>query len=221
MVRFGHNNALSNREALHNISYFEGLLVFVGNHSLSSLTGLENVSSIGGSLAISYNNSLVSLIGLDNIDAGSINDLYIDDNLNLSTCDVLSICNYLAAPYGPVEIQNNATGCNSHEDVLDSCEANSVCNNEQLMDDMLLVYPNPSSGAMHLIYQISEKRKAKCDFFSIEGIRIRALFDETQQPGEHVITFDISDLPAGMYFVRMKIGLHAETVKIVKIDSRQ
>jgi len=84
------------------------------------------VTSINGGLGISDNQTLTSLIGLDNIEAGSIDDLYINNNNLLSTCEVQSICEYLASPNGTIYIQDNAPGCMNLYEVAINCDS-SLC----------------------------------------------------------------------------------------------
>ena len=88
------------------------------------------------------------------------------------------------------------------------------------------VYPNPSLGVIHLRYSISdinvipsgaEGRYSIFEVFSIQGIKVRTLMDQVQPPGEYELSFDISDLPDGMYFVRMQMGGQVETAKIILI----
>jgi len=68
------------------------------------------------------------------------------------------------------------------------------------------VYPNPCSNAARLRYQIHDIRYLICDIYSISGIKIERLIDEGQLPGEHEIELDVSDLPAGVYFVKLQVG---------------
>jgi hypothetical protein len=65
---------------------------------------------------------LTCLTGLDNIAANSITNLKIRNNSSLSTCEVQSICDYLAAPNGTVTISDNVDGCNSQAQVIAACE---------------------------------------------------------------------------------------------------
>jgi len=123
------NDALTGLTGLNNVISIGEDLKINHNYALTSLTGLDNLTSIDGSLNIGYyddygsygNPSLIDITGLENIDAGSITDLTISYNLSLSTCEVQSICDYLANPSGYVSIGGNATGCNSQEEVEDAC----------------------------------------------------------------------------------------------------
>jgi len=43
------------------------------------------------------------------------------------------------------------------------------------------------------------------------------IVDGIQQPGEYELEFDVSDLPAGMYFLRIQVGDYYTTGKVVVI----
>ena len=129
-----------------------GDLSILSNDLLTSLSGLNNLTSIGGSLTIGNdpgepmgNPALASLEGLENIDPGSITDLTITENPLLSECDIQSICDYLVAPTGTVTIENNATGCNSLEEVEYACE-NPGTGIRAPEKSNLTLYPNPASN---------------------------------------------------------------------------
>lgn len=115
------NSAFSSFEGLENLTSIGGSLFIESNNGLTSLTELNNVTFIGGSLNINYNNALTNLTGLDNINAGSIDNLMISENHSLSTCEVQSVCDYLASPNGTIEINDNATGCNNQLEVQARC----------------------------------------------------------------------------------------------------
>ncbi len=181
-----------------------GSLGLTGNPLLTNLTGLEGLTSIGGYLRISKNNVLTSLTGLDNVSAGSITNLRIYENSLLSTCEVRSICDYLASPNGTVSIHDNAPGCNSSEEVLESCDTLSV--KEIYLADELALFPNPCADAARLRYLIHDIKYLICDLYRIDGRMIRRVIEGEQMPGEHEIEIDMSGLPAGVYFIRLQTG---------------
>ena len=75
---------------------------------------------------ITFNAILTNLTGVENIDANSISNLSIYNNIILSVCDVQSICDYLASPNGTIEIHDNASGCNSQVEVDSTCTTVSI-----------------------------------------------------------------------------------------------
>jgi photosystem II stability/assembly factor-like uncharacterized protein len=92
-----------------------------GNDSLVSLSSLSSLTYVRG-IEIGQNPSLISLAGLDNINANTLAYVAIGLNSSLSTCEVQSICAYLAAPNAYIAISDNAPGCNSPEEVEAACE---------------------------------------------------------------------------------------------------
>ncbi|MBC8489218.1 MAG: leucine-rich repeat protein [Bacteroidetes bacterium] len=122
-LEFDYNPALTNLSGLNSLTSIGEDLYIEDNDALTSLTGLSNVTSIGGELVIYDNEILSSLTGLDNINAGTISDLYITYNYSLSTCEVQSVCNYLASPNGDIEIYDNDDGCDDEDEVIAACAA--------------------------------------------------------------------------------------------------
>jgi len=152
------------------------------------------VTSIGGGLGIVYNDVLTSLSGLDNIDAASIDSLFIYNNTALSSCEVKSVCDYLANPTGTIEIYDNAPGCNSQVEVEEAC-TESV--EELYAEDYLSLFPNP---AIHVV-NISIH-----DGLEVEEVTIYTLTGQQLMQERPVSnTIDISHLQQGMYIVEVVI----------------
>jgi len=86
----------------------------------------------------------------------------------------------------------------------------------------LQVYPNPCSRAARLRYQIPDPpegghgtRYLISDLYSISGKKIKRLLNEEKQPGMHGIEIDVSNLPNGIYLLRLQAGSHVVTTKFV------
>ena len=190
-----YNAALTSLTGLNNVTSIGGDFDIVSNGILTSLTGLDNVTSIGGELLIDGNNTLTSLTGLDNIEAGSISDLYIYNNIYLSTCEVQSVCDYLANPNGNISIHDNATECNSQEEVGEAC-AFWVPNIN--FESELSVYPNPAKKEI---------------FISVKNGSIINEVNIYNQIGQKVLhkkpithSIDVSMLRQGMYIIELILG---------------
>jgi len=195
------NVTLTSLTGLEGLTTIGGSLIigdwdYGGNASLTSLTGLEGLTSIGGNIELESNDALTSLTGLDNIDAGSINDIYIKNNESLSTCDVQSICNYLASPNGTVEIHDNATGCNSEVEVDSTCVYLST--DEINIQHAFSIYPNPASTIITIETPITPDNNTFMTIFNING---QALL--SRQINDPIINVDVSGLPQGIYFVKV------------------
>ena len=170
-----------------------GSLYIWYNDSLTSIRGLENVTSIGGELSIVENNALTNLTELENIDANSISDLLITDNFSLSTCEVQSICDYLSNPNGYTEIHDNATGCNSREEIEEACESVWIPNIN--VKSEFSIYPNPTEKEIVI---------------SVKNGRIIKEVNIYNQIGQKVLhkkpitnTIDVSLLRQGMYIIEL------------------
>ena len=205
------NNAITSLTELDNVTSIGGDIRIIGNPALTSLTGLKNVTSIGGSLWIEYNDALTSLTGLENIDAASITDLFIKNNITLATCHVLSVCNFLANPSGTIEIQSNAIGCNSSVEVQDSCIANSVSVNELKILNEIEIYPNPSSTQITVELPTTLQKNTTLNIYNLNGQQLI-----TRQITEQQTVVDVSGLPKGIYFVKVMDDEKVMMGKVIK-----
>ena len=77
----------------------------------------------------------------------------------------------------------------------------------------LLVYPNPCDDVLRIRYQIQDAGYQIIELYSIAGNRIQTMLDNQMPAGEHEI--DISDLPDGVYFVRMQTAGSTAIRKLV------
>lgn len=84
-----------------------------------------------------------------------------------------------------------------------------------------IVYPNPCASVAHLRLMINDQflgswnRHLICDLYSISGRKIRRIVEQEVMPGEHEIEIDVSDLPAGIYYIQIHAGGKIGGVKIV------
>jgi len=137
------------------------------NDSLGNVSGIGNLTSIGGSI-------------------------FIFDNVSLSSCDVQSICNYLAAPNGTIEIHGNAPGCNSSDEVLYAC---NVSLQDLLLEEGILIFPNPADKTITISTQNGKILK-DVNIYTLTGKRV--------QHGKPVNNSqDISRLKPGMYIIEL------------------
>jgi len=79
------------------------------------------------------------------------------------------------------------------------------------------VFPNPVSYIVHLRYLIHDIRYLICDLYSISGKKIRELINQELPSGEHEIEIDVSDLPNGLYMIRLQSGNHVEYKKLLVV----
>lgn len=216
-------SGLDSLETIGSVALMFGSLQILNNSSLVDLSGLANLTAIGGGLNIqdnealenmntlsnlthtgywdiSRNPSLMTLSGMDNIEISAY--IKLSDNNNLSTCSLSNLCTYLSNG-GVNQIYDNATGCNSAQEILDLCELRI----EEISDlEEISFYPVPIKQILNIVSKSASQ---------IELVRI---FDLS---GKEVFTskgnnakLDISVLPAGTYVVSVKTikGVHNEKI---------
>lgn len=186
-------------------------LIFLDNLSLTNLTIVSNVISVGGILRIVNNAALTNLTGLENINAGSIDDLGIFNNSNLSDCVVQSVCDYLASPGGTTAIFGNATGCNSKEEVKEACKAG--LDDNVIKENYINIYPNPSTSQITIKIRTTKRKETGAQLY-IYNTNSQLLI--TRILTEQSTVIDIGDLAQGIYYVKLTSDSAARVFKIVK-----
>ena len=185
------NNALLNIENLENLYSTEWLYI-INNPALTSLSGLDNLT-FAYALNISENDALTSLSGLENVAIESLWILSIFDNTVLSDCDIQNICDYIVKPNAMINIYDNATGCNSQQEVEEACLTNTK--DISANKNNIIISPNPASKTITIL----NSSKAKITEVTI--------FNQTGQivlqKKAPINTIDISTLQAGLYFVEV------------------
>jgi len=188
------HSTLTSLSGMDNVTSIGGHLWLEANASLTSLSGLDNVTSFGGELWIWDNDVLTSLSGLDNIEAGSISDLHIYQNISLSTCEVQSVCDYLISPIGTIEIHDNTTGCNSPEEVEEAC---TVSVESIYPEEEISIFPNPANR--ELTISIKDGTIEEVNIYNLTGQKVIH-----EKPANNIL--DISKLQQGMYIIEVVSG---------------
>jgi hypothetical protein len=202
------NHSLISLTGLNNITAIGGFIDITNNDTLTSLTALNHLASINGYLQVDFNNALKSLIGLDSIGFESITNLEIYHNDSLSNCSVQSICNFLLTGRR-VQIYSNKTGCNSPQEVFNNCPYDLNVQNIT-SNNTFSLYPNPTSNLVTIETAVAPVISQ----LSIMNLNGQAVL--THQISEPKTTIDISNLPSGVYFVRVTNERTVEVGKFVK-----
>jgi hypothetical protein len=188
---------------LEGLTFINGSIGLDNCSDLTSVTGLENLTAIHGSLYI-FLTHLSNLAGLGNIEANSLTNINITFNDYLSECVVQSVCEYLAAPNGTIEIHNNAPGCNSPEEVQLACQT-AIDENKT---EELTLFPNPASSFITLTTSQGEPIE-EAIIYNHLGQKVL-----TTKPMNNRV--DVSGLKAGMYFIEMTAEESWKPAKFVK-----
>jgi hypothetical protein len=213
LMEIRNNDALTSLNGLESLTAIGGDLWIYDNNELASLSGLIALSSIRGEVYIGANFNLTSLAGIENIDHHTISGIHIQYNELLSFCNVQSICDFLSNPTGPIDIENNSTGCSTQEEVETACEAIGVENIS--IDYDFTIFPNPSSGLFTINLNLEEQPPVNLIVRNNLGQIIVTLIDETLTTGLHQINWNAEDLPAGIYFYQMSTSKKTRTGKIM------
>lgn len=190
-LRIYMNSALTTLTGLDNVTSVGDNLRITNNTALTSISALSNITSIAGELAVDNNDELVSLTGLENIDPESVTDLVIRNNFLLSTCEVQSVCYYLVTPNGDISIHDNATGCNSKEEIISLC-ADGVSENN---NPEFIIYPNPAQKEITI--------SSKMNIVPIEVVIYNQIGQLVIQETQITNSIDVSMLSQGMYFIEI------------------
>ncbi len=81
----------------------------------------------------------------------------------------------------------------------------------------MLVWPNPTYGISDIRYSIFEIRNVTLTVHDITGKQVMLFADEMQNAGEHVINMDISELPDGLYVIRLQAGNESAVGKVLVV----
>lgn len=76
-------------------------------------------------------------------------------------------------------------------------------------------YPNPFNPSTTIAFGLPEKAHVTIEVFNMLGQRIATLVDGERSAGQHLVTFDASNLPGGTYLYRMRTGRFSDTKKLI------
>ena len=154
------------------------------------------------------------MVGLGNINPNSISDLSIYNNSQLAECDILSICEYLITPGGIIEIFNNASGCNSQQEVQEDCLTEIM---ELTNKIHCAISPNPCLNKVIIRISNIGKQTMSLDLVQVSGVCVKQLINEVKQPGNYEMIIDLNDFPKGVYILIIKTNNELITKKLIKL----
>ncbi|MEZ4955022.1 MAG: hypothetical protein R2825_15760, partial [Saprospiraceae bacterium] len=114
------NPSLENIQGLQGLEHIGGPMVIVGCDTLENLNGLENLKTVGGFFVLAENYQLYDASALGNLLSvgGSFT---VTGNPLLSDCCIFTDLINNNGISGSIDIQSNAPGCNSEQDIESSC----------------------------------------------------------------------------------------------------
>ena len=85
-----------------------------------------------------------------------------------------------------------------------------------LSNTFFSVYPNPFNNETNITYIVSENGHLEIEFFNLSGKCIKSVYFKNQVPGRYEYRWDTEELPAGIYYVRVRQGDMILTRKLIK-----
>lgn len=78
-------------------------------------------------------------------------------------------------------------------------------------------YPNPFNPATRIEFALPKESKVMIEVFNLLGARVATLVDETRSAGYHVVAFDASSMPSGLYIYRLAADQMTLTRKMMLV----
>ena len=78
-------------------------------------------------------------------------------------------------------------------------------------------YPNPFNPTTKISYQLPEKNFVTLKVYDILGREIAELINGSREAGNHVVTFDASNLSSGIYYYQIKAGSLVQSQKMLLV----
>ena len=78
-------------------------------------------------------------------------------------------------------------------------------------------YPNPFNASTTITYSLPKAANVELKLFDLTGREITTLVSGNKQPGVHTATLTATDMPSGLYFVRLEASEHTLTRKVMLI----
>lgn len=80
----------------------------------------------------------------------------------------------------------------------------------------LNIFPNPISSEFGISFDLKEANNVSLQLYSLDGKLVKQLINEKMSEGNFNRQYDVNDLSAGIYLVKLNVGGASVTRKIVK-----
>lgn len=100
-------------------------------------------------------------------------------------------------------------------ELRDGSFINSEWNNNRKLS--MEVYPNPFNGKLNISFENPKQQHIGIYLYDSFGRRIKPVIDKTFQSGKYDIEMNISELPNGIYFIRMETKRNVFNKKVLKL----
>ena len=94
----------------------------------------------------------------------------------------------------------------------------SIFRSNKSLEDLIIVYPNPTFGETTIQFGILTSKKVIIDLYHINAkLIVKNIANETFDVGMHKIKLDIYDLPASPYIIMIQIGDYIVYKELIKV----
>jgi hypothetical protein len=76
-------------------------------------------------------------------------------------------------------------------------------------------YPNPFNPSTTIRYQLPVNGFVTLKVYDVLGREVKTLVSERENAGIHVVGFNATNLPSGVYFYRLQAGTYHDTKKLL------
>jgi flagellar hook assembly protein FlgD len=80
---------------------------------------------------------------------------------------------------------------------------------------ILINYPNPFNQKTAIQFEISNKQPVQLKVYDIVGNEVSTLVNEEKATGKYEVNFDGSNIPEGIYIVKIQAGNSLTTRKMI------
>jgi hypothetical protein len=130
-------------------------------------------------------------------------------------------------PFGygvSLEVLNTDLYVGGYFDSVDGVAANGIArygfqtNINDLSDPLnLSVYPNPSVSELNISFTLQKNTQVELKLHSSLGQVVKIIAEENLNAGENKINFSTENLPAGIYYLQLKVDDKIITKKVIKM----
>jgi hypothetical protein len=83
---------------------------------------------------------------------------------------------------------------------------------------LLDLFPNPSSGLTNISYQLTSSKNIQIDLIDLNGKVVKPLLNENQTTGAHSHILNLTDVPKGVYFVKLSANQEKLSQKLIVLN---
>jgi hypothetical protein len=81
----------------------------------------------------------------------------------------------------------------------------------------LTAYPNPFNSSTTIHFGLAKSAPARLEVFGIDGRLVKELLNGRLEAGYHSVNLTATDLPAGLFFLRLEAGGKVRVQKAVVV----